>query len=73
MTFFGSSFRWSADGEWIYFLYEFEGGTRLARVRVSDDKVEPLLGGDVNVSALDVARGGDIVVRAEQANGATEL
>ncbi len=68
-----TSFRWSADGEWIYFLYDFESGTRLARVRVKDDRVESLLGGDVNVSAMDVAKGGAIVVRAEEANGAPEL
>jgi dipeptidyl aminopeptidase/acylaminoacyl peptidase len=68
-----SSFRWSADGEWIYFAYDFESGSRLARVRLRDGRIEPLLGGDVSVSALDVAKGGAMVVRAEEANGATEL
>ncbi len=68
-----NEFRWSADGEWIYFRYEFESGSRLARVRPRDGRIEALLGGDVNVSAMDVAKDGAIVVRAEEANGATEL
>ena len=68
-----SSFRWSADGEWIYFIYDFESGSRLARVRPRDGRIESLLGGDVNVTAMDVAKEGANVVRAEEANGATEL
>ena len=68
-----NDFRWSVDGQWITFRYEFESGTRLARVRLRDGRVEELLGGDVNVSAMDIATNGAVVVRAEEANGAPEL
>ena len=35
-----NSFRYSHDGEWIYFLFENDGGGHLARVRPRDGKLE---------------------------------
>jgi len=68
-----NSFRYSADGEWIYFLYEHEGGVRLARVRPGDGKLEPVLDGEYNISAFEVAGSGTIVARIENRNDAPEL
>ncbi len=68
-----NSFRYSPDGEWIYFVYEFEGGTRLARVRPRDGRQESLLAGDRQISAIDVAAGGAIAARIENANHGPEL
>ncbi|MGB5132487.1 MAG: S9 family peptidase, partial [Steroidobacteraceae bacterium] len=67
------SYRWSADGKWIYFLYEHEGGTRLARVRPQDGRLEQLFEGEYNISAFDVARNGTIAVSAENHNDGPEI
>ncbi len=67
------SFRWSADGKWIYFVYDQEGGTRLARVRPEDGRLEQLVGGEYNISAFDVAQNGAIAVLAEDRNDGPEI
>ena len=41
-----NSFSYSADGEWIYFLFEDDGGDQLARVRPRDGRLEQVLSGD---------------------------
>jgi N-acyl-D-amino-acid deacylase len=68
-----SSFRWAPDGQWIYFVYDFESGSRIGRVRLDDGKLEGVMGGDVNVTALDVAPGGALALSLEDGNGAPEL
>lgn len=68
-----SSPRFSADGRWIYFLYDNHGGRHLGRVRVSDGRVERLLEGNLAVSAFDVDSRGGIVVRLNRQNDAGEL
>ena len=68
-----NSFLFSADGEWIYFLYEHEGGTNVARVRPRDGKLERVFDGRSHVIAFDVARSGAITARAEGGNDAPEL
>lgn len=67
------SFRWSADGQWIYFVYDQEGGTCLARVRAEDGRLEPLVEGEYNISAFDVARNGAVAVTAEGRNEGPEI
>ncbi len=68
-----SSPKFSADGRWIYFLYDNHGGRHLGRVRVSDGRVERLLEGDLAVTAFDVDSRGGIVVRLTRENDAREL
>ena len=68
-----SSFRWAPDGQWIYFIYDFESGSRIGRVRPGDGKLEDVVGGDVNVTAMDVAAGGTLALTLEAGNGAPEL
>ena len=41
-----NDFRFSADGQWIYFIYENLGGTQIARVRPKDGRIEPVIEGD---------------------------
>lgn len=67
------SFRYSPDGEWLYFLYESDGGAHLARVRPRDGRLERLLEGQVHVTAFDVAGRGTVAARIENANDAPEL
>lgn len=68
-----NSFRYSADGEWIYFNYEQLGGNQIARVRPRDGRLEQVLEGERGIGGFDVAKGGAIVARVETGNRAPEL
>jgi len=68
-----TSFRFSPDSEWIYFLYENHGGTHLGRVRVRDGKLERLLEGERAISAMDVAANGTVAARIENLNDPPEI
>ena len=52
-----NEFRYSADGQWIYFTYENLGGNQLARVRPKDGKLETVVAGDRALGDFDVAQG----------------
>jgi dipeptidyl aminopeptidase/acylaminoacyl peptidase len=62
-----NDFRYSADGEWIYFTYENLGGNQLARVRPKDGRLETVVEGDRSIGGFDVAPDGRIA--AEVAGG----
>ena len=49
------SFRFSADGASIYFIYADGGGQYLARVRLSDSRIEYLIRGEHVVERIDVS------------------
>ena len=68
-----SSFRFSSDGKWIYLAYEHLGGTNLARVRLRDGLLEPLLQGEQQVSSFDVSRSGALAAVLAHMNDAPEL
>jgi len=68
-----NEFRYSPDGQWIYFAYEHEGGTRLARVQPKDGKLEPVESGDQFIGDFDVARNGAIAARIEAGNRGPEI
>jgi len=68
-----NSFRWSSDGAWIYFVYEHEGGTRLARVSPKNGRIEPLIEGEYDISAFDIADSGDVALRLRNRNDGPEL
>jgi dipeptidyl aminopeptidase/acylaminoacyl peptidase len=53
-----TSFEFSGDGDWIYFNYDDSCSIGLARVRVTDAKIERLLEGDYVVSAFDIGKSG---------------
>lgn len=68
-----NAFRYSADGEWIYFAYENLGGNQVARVRPRDGRLEQVIQGDRAIGEFDLAKGGAIVARVESGNRAPEL
>ena len=68
-----NEFRYSVDGQWIYFTYDNFGGTRLARVRPGDGKLEPVIQGDQLIGEFDVAKNGAIAARVEAGNRGAEL
>lgn len=58
-----NSFRFSPDGNWIYFTYENSGSVNLARVRVRDARIEQLVAGEQVISAIGLGRGGEVALR----------
>jgi len=68
-----NQFRFSADGQWIYFAYENLGGTQLARVRASDGRIEPVAEGDQAIGGFDLAKNGAIAARIETGNRGAEV
>ncbi len=68
-----SSFEYSKNGEWIYFSYYDSGAMDLARVRVSDSRIEKLIDGDQVVRSFDVGESGDIAVAANDQNDASNI
>ena len=53
-------YRWSPDGEWIYFQYDNRGASSIARVNVETGHIESLVTDEQNVAAFDVAVSGAI-------------
>jgi dipeptidyl aminopeptidase/acylaminoacyl peptidase len=68
-----NEFRFSADGEWIYFAYDNLGGNQVARVRPKDGRLEQVVTGNRGLGGFAVAKGGAIVARVETGNRAPEL
>ena len=68
-----NEFRYSADGQWIYFTYDNLGGAQLARVRPKDGRLEPVVEGEQFIGEFDVAKEGAIAVRVESGNRGPEL
>ncbi|HEU4517367.1 MAG TPA: S9 family peptidase, partial [Steroidobacteraceae bacterium] len=68
-----NDFRYSADGQWIYFTYENLGGNELARVRPSDGKLEKIVTGDRAIGRFEVARDGAIAAQVASGNKGTEI
>jgi len=68
-----NSFRFSPDGQWIYIAYEHLGGANLARVRLRDGRLEPLLQGEQQVWSFDVSQGGALAAVLQHMNDAPEL
>src|SRR5690606_12298396 len=67
------TFRFSPDGRWIWFVFDNHGGRHLARVRLADGRIERIVEGDRVVSAFDIDRSGNVVVRASHMNDAADL
>lgn len=55
-------FRISADGKWIYFVYDDAGSAHLARVNVSSSRIEKLLTEDGVASTFDISATGDVAL-----------
>jgi dipeptidyl aminopeptidase/acylaminoacyl peptidase len=68
-----SSFEFSGDGRWIYFLFDNHGGRHLARIRLRDGEIERLIEGERTVTAFDVDGSGNVVARLQNMNDAAEI
>ena len=68
-----NDFRYSADGQWIYFSYENLGGNEIARVRPSDGKLEKIVTGDRAIGGFDVAQNGAIPAQVSSGNRGPEV
>lgn len=55
-------FRISADGKWIYFVYDDAGSAHLARVNVSSGKIDKLLAEDGVASTFDISATGEVAL-----------
>ena len=67
------SFEFSADGRWIYFDFANHGGQHVARVRLSDGRIERLIEGERNVSAFDFDEDGNVAARLAGMNDAADI
>ena len=67
------SFHWSADGQWIWFVFQELGGTGIARVRPGDGRIERVVGGEYNIGHFELAGDGAIVLAAEGRNDGPEV
>lgn len=68
-----NGFRYSADGQWIYFTYENLGGNQLARVRPKDGRLEPLVEGERSIGVFDVAPDGRVAAEVAGGNRGPEI
>lgn len=57
-----TGFEFSANGKWIYLSFDNAGSSHLARVRVSDGRIEKVVEGDVSVGAFDVGLGSSVAL-----------
>jgi dipeptidyl aminopeptidase/acylaminoacyl peptidase len=62
------SFEFSDNGRWIYFNFDNAGSTHLARVRVSDGRIERIINDDVTVSSFDVGPDSTLAVNLSRRN-----
>jgi dipeptidyl aminopeptidase/acylaminoacyl peptidase len=67
------SFEFSADGRWIYFDFANHGGQHVARVRLSDGRIERLIEGERSVSAFDFDEDGNVAARLAGMNDAADI
>jgi dipeptidyl aminopeptidase/acylaminoacyl peptidase len=68
-----SSFEFSENGRWIYFSFDDAGSTHLARVRVSDGRIERIVEGEVLVSSFHVGSGSSLAVNLSSRGGTTDV
>ena len=68
-----SSYQFSENGRWIYFSFDNAGSSHLARVRISDGRVERIVEGDVTVSSIDVGPNSVLAVNLSQKNTTTDV
>ena len=68
-----NGFRYSADGQWIYFTYENLGGNQLARVRPKDGRLETVVEGDRSIGGFDVGPDGGIAAEVASSHAGPEI
>ena len=68
-----NDFRFSADGQWIYFTYENLGGNQLARVRPKDGRLEMVVEGERSIGNFDVTPDGRIAAEVASSTRGPEI
>ena len=68
-----TSFRFSEDGRFIYFLFDNEGGSHLARIHLSNNRVQNLVAGERYVASFDLNADGRVVLNMKTMNDATDI
>lgn len=66
-------FAFSENGRWIYFTFYNAGAAHLARVRVSDGRIERLIEGEVLVGDFDVGSGSTLAVNMNRENDLADV
>lgn len=68
-----TSFQFSHDGRFIYFLFDNEGGSHLARIRLSNSRIECLISGERYVNSFDLHEDGRIVLNMKNMNDGADI
>jgi dipeptidyl aminopeptidase/acylaminoacyl peptidase len=64
---------WSADGQWLYFLAEYDRSVRVARVASAGGTVEPVWAGIGTIDDFHLGAEGKIVVTASRPDAPAEV
>jgi dipeptidyl aminopeptidase/acylaminoacyl peptidase len=68
-----TSFMFSHDGRFIYFLYDNKGGRHLARIRLSSQQIDKLVSGECYVTDFDLSVNGQLALNMKNMNDAAEI
>ena len=68
-----TSFAFSHDGRFVYILYDNQGGSHLARIRLSNNKIEILIDGEHYITAFDVGADGRLALNMKNMNDAADI
>jgi len=68
-----SNIEFSDNGRWLYVRFANAGSNHIARIRVSDGRIERILEGDVAAGAFDVGPSTTLAVNLSEPNGTTEV
>jgi dipeptidyl aminopeptidase/acylaminoacyl peptidase len=67
------SFRFSADSNFIYFIYADEGAQHLARIRLSDGEIDQLIKAEQVIANADVSRTGRLAIIMKGIDGPLDV
>ena len=68
-----TSFRFSGDGRYIYFLFDNEGGSHLARIRLRDNRIETLVSDERFVTSFDLNEDGQVALNMKTMKDAIDI
>ncbi len=68
-----TSFRFSQDGRFIYFLFDNEGGSHLARIHLSDNRIDNIVSGERFIASFDLNGDGHIALNMKNMNDAIDV
>ncbi|MGI9203841.1 MAG: S9 family peptidase [Woeseiaceae bacterium] len=68
-----TGYEFSANGKWIYVSFDNAGSSHLARVRLSDGRIERIIDGEISVGAFDVGPGSSVALNASPKQRMTDV